>query len=123
MAKNKRTDRRTGDHKKGSSAKKPGPKITSKGKQRSKRVALGIAAGKNLAQKKNNAHFMAALALARGESMDAGLARGALLVTCQLFEEANLPFGDDAKSRSELNACFERAAVLFRSTRSTIKRL
>ena len=67
MAKNKRTDRRTGDHKKGSSAKKPGPKITSKGKQRSKRVALGIAAGKNLAQKKKNAHFMAALALARGE--------------------------------------------------------
>lgn len=55
--------------------------------------------------------------------MDGGGARMVLLATCQLIEEADLPFGDDAESRRKLNACFDRAAEQFHSTRPTIKRL
>ena len=99
IGKNKRSDPRTGDHKKGSYKKKSGPKATSKGGKVSKVVASARAANKKSTWKKENAKFIAALALERGESMDGGGARMVLLATCQLIEEAGLPFGDDAESQ------------------------
>jgi len=86
-------------------------------------VASARAAGQKSAWKRENARFIAALALERGESMDSGGARMVLLATCQLVEEAGFPLGDDAESCRELNACFDRAATLFHSSRATIKRL
>jgi len=121
MAVSNRDDRRSGDHKKGSFKKKSGPKTTSKGKQVSPEVAKTRAAGLKSKWKRDNAKFMAALALERGESLSGAGARMVLLATCHLIQEADLPFGDDAESQHKLNACFDRAAELFHSTRPTIK--
>jgi len=123
MGKNKREDRRSGRHKKGSYLKSPGPKTTRKGQQVSPTIAKARAGGKQKARKTNHAKLVATLALSPGESMSGDGARMVLLATCQLVEEANLPIGDTQKSLRELNACYDRAAVIFRSTRATIKRL
>ena len=123
MGKSKRADRRTGKHKEGSYLESPGPKPAPKGGKVSPTVAKARAARKQLALKTERAKLVASLALSPGESMGGGEARMVLLATCQLVEEAGLPLGDTPKSLRELNACYDRAAVLFRSTRLTIKRM
>ena len=67
--------------------------------------------------KKENAKFIAALALERGESMDGGGARMILLATCQLNEEAGLTFGDDAE-RQQIMELSERG--LLEQTRQVV---
>jgi hypothetical protein len=68
--------------------------------------------------------LIASLALARGESMDAGEARMALYTTLKLIEEAqDLQFDVAGEKVQGLHACFQRAADLTGSSVPTLKQL
>ena len=79
-----------GAHSKVSRPKKPGPKKAGKGKQRRPRSKANAKQQAKVNSKSFSAKLVAALALQRGESMDAGMARMCLTVAMQLFEEADL---------------------------------
>jgi len=68
--------------------KKSGPKTTSKGKQVPQETAKPCATGLQSKWKRINAHFIAARALERGESMSCDGALMVLLATCHLMQEA-----------------------------------
>ena len=90
MANNKRENAYKGAHSKVSYPKKPGPKKAPKGKQESPQVKANRKKSVKAESKQFTAKLVAALALQRGESMDAGMARMCLTVAMQLFEEADL---------------------------------
>ena len=90
MGNNKRKNAYKGAHSKVSYPKKPGPKKASKGKQESPHVKANREKSVKANSKRFTAKLVAALALGRGESMDAGMARMCLTVAMQLFEEADL---------------------------------
>jgi hypothetical protein len=70
--------------------------------------------------KRFTAKLVAALALGRGESMDAGMARMCLTVAMQLFEEADLKLDGDSRKIVGLRPVLGRAAELCRTTFETV---
>ena len=89
MGNNKRKNAYKGAHSKVSYPKKPGPKKAPKGKQESPVLKAKRENWVKAKSRQFTAKLVAALALKRGESMDAGMARMCLTVTMQLFEEAD----------------------------------
>ena len=73
--------------------------------------------------KRFTAKLVAALALKRGESMDAGMARMCLTVAMQLFEEADLKLDDDSRKIVGLRPVLGRAAELCKTTFETVASL
>ena len=105
-----------GDHSKVSRPKKPGPKKSPKGKAVSPAVKLSKGNADKAKSKRFTAKLVAALALQRGESMDAGMARMCLTVAMQLFEEADLKLDDDSRKIVGLRPVLGRAAELCKTT-------
>ena len=73
--------------------------------------------------KRFTAKLVAALALGRGESMDAGMARMCLTVAMQLFEEADLKLDGDSRKIVGLRPVLGRAAELCKTTFETVASL
>jgi len=124
MAKNRRKHAEGVSHKKGEHKCKSGPKRSKTGK----RATLGKAQRRTSLSKANwklkIPKLIASLALERGESMDAGVARMALYTTLKVIDEAeDLRFDVAGEKVQGLHACFERAAELTGSSPLSLKRL
>ncbi len=104
-----------GAHSKVSRPKKPGPKKSPKGKAFSPAVKLSKENADKEKSKRFTAKLVVALALGRGESMDAGMARMCLTIAMQLFEEADLKLDEDSRKivglRPVLGAIYARAPI------------
>ena len=112
-----------GAHSKVSRPKKPGPKKAAKGKQRRPRSKANAKQQAKVNSKSFSAKLVAALALKRGESMDAGMARMCLTVAMQLFEEADLKLDGDSRKIVGLRPVLGRAAELCKTTFETVASL
>ena len=108
-----------GAHSKVSYPKKPGPKKAPKGKQESPVLKAKRENWVKAKSRQFTAKLVAALALKRGESMDAGMARMCLTVAMQLFEEADLKLDGDSRKIVGLRCGLPSCARL-RSKRSLV---
>ena len=123
MGKSRKKDARGAKHGKGSYIPKTGRPKKLSGKTVSPiKAHPAEAIEKRLAQQKTR-KLVAALALSSGESMDAGMARMALIVTLNLVDEADLTVTSRDKKVAGLHAVLSRAAALCSSTVGTVTNL
>jgi len=123
MAKNQRKMAPKGTHSEGSYAKKTGRRMKSRGKQTKRKKKHFDEAKDTHRDKIKMQKLLLILALQNGESMNAGMARMALLVTLRLVDEAELVVKSQSLKVAGLRSCFRRAAELTSSSIQTISNL